>query len=192
MTTPSPSRPAVVPPGYTTVTPWMITPDTARLLDFVHRAFDAEELARIPGPDGRIGHAEFRIGDSIVMAFDARPHWPPTPAFLRLYVADGDAVWQRAVDAGAEPLTRMVTHFWGDRGGRVRDQSAGQRVLDPDTPRGTHARRDPASRAITRVSASHGLRAEHRPTRATAPPTAMNPPASAPTKPPPRLPANRK
>lgn len=144
MTTPQCSAPSVVPPGYTTVTPWMITPDTAQLLDFVHRAFDAEELARIPGPDGGIGHAEFRIGNAIVMAFDARPEWPPTPAFLRLFVADGDAVWQQAVNAGAEPLTRMVTHFWGDRGGRVRDLQGNvywiQTRLEELTPEETQRR----------------------------------------------------
>jgi hypothetical protein len=70
-----------VPEGYHAVTPWIISRDTARLLDFVKEAFGAEEIARVPNEDGTIGHAEFRIGDSIAMAFDAREGWPDTPGF---------------------------------------------------------------------------------------------------------------
>ncbi len=69
-----------VPAGYHTVTPWIISRDTAPLLDFVTQAFGAEELGRVHGEEGRILHAEFRIGDSIVMAFDAGADWPDTPA----------------------------------------------------------------------------------------------------------------
>jgi pimeloyl-ACP methyl ester carboxylesterase len=82
-----------VPEGYYTVTPWIISRDTAQLLDFVKEAFGAKEIARIHNEDGTIGHAEFRIGDSVVMAFDAKEEWPDTPGFLRLYVEDGDAVY---------------------------------------------------------------------------------------------------
>jgi uncharacterized glyoxalase superfamily protein PhnB len=112
-----------VPDGYTTVTPWMISKDTAGLIDFLKRAFGAEELARVENPNGPgIGHAEVRIGDAVVMMFDVlSPEWPYTPAFLRLYLPDGDAAYQRAVDAGATPLHRMTEMFWGDRVGRVRD-----------------------------------------------------------------------
>ena len=110
-----------MPEGYFTVTPWIISADTAKLLDFVTRAFDAEELGRVVLENGAIGHAEFRIGDSIVMAFDARPEWPETPAFLRLYVEDGDAVHRQAVEAGATSVTEMTELAFGDRVGRVRD-----------------------------------------------------------------------
>jgi PhnB protein len=110
-----------VPEGYATVTPWIISRDTARLLDFVKRAFDAQELGRVHLEDGTIGHAEFRIGDSIVMAFDAREDWPDTPAFLRLYVEDADAMHRQAVDAGAISVTAMTELAFGDRVGRVRD-----------------------------------------------------------------------
>src|SRR5687767_14460624 len=110
-----------IPEGYTTVTPWIISRDTAGLLEFVSRAFDAVELARVVGEDGTIGHAEFRIGDAIVMGFDAKPDWPDTPAFLRLYVEDPDGTFRRAVDAGAAPVTEVTHLFWGDRVGRVRD-----------------------------------------------------------------------
>ena len=95
--------------------------DSARLIDFLTAAFGAEEIARVVGEDGSIGHAEVRIGDSVVMMFDAKPHWPDTPAFLRLYVADGDAVFQQALRAGATSVTEMTHLFWGDRVGRVRD-----------------------------------------------------------------------
>jgi PhnB protein len=110
-----------VPDGYGTVTPWIISRDTARLIDFVVEAFGATEIARVVGDDGTIGHAEVRIGDSVVMAFDARPDWPDTPAFLRLYVEDGDEVFRRALAAGATTVTELTELFWGDRVGRVRD-----------------------------------------------------------------------
>jgi len=110
-----------VPAGYHTVTPWLISRDTARLLDFVTAAFGAEELARIPDDSGGIGHAEARIGDAVVMMFDAPPGWPETPGFLRLYVADGDDAFRRAIAAGATPVTEMTLLAFGDRVGRVRD-----------------------------------------------------------------------
>ena len=110
-----------VPEGYHTVTPWIISRDTARLLDFVREAFGAEEIARVHNEDGTIGHAEFRIGDSIVMAFDAKEEWPDTPSFLRLYAEDGDAAYWRALEAGATSVTEMTDLFFGDRVGRVRD-----------------------------------------------------------------------
>jgi len=110
-----------IPAGYRTVTPWIISRDTGRLLSFMEQAFGAEEIARVYNEDGAIGHAEAKIGDSIVMAFDAREEWPPTPCFLRLYVDDGDAVYQRALSAGATPVTEMTSLFFGDRVGRVRD-----------------------------------------------------------------------
>jgi len=119
--TPKPARSPRVPEPYGTVCPWIISRDTAKLLDFVKAAFDAQELGRVVSEDGSIGHAEFFIGESVVLAFDARPHWPPTPAFLRLYVADADTTFEQAVRAGAEPVTTLADMPWGDRAGRVRD-----------------------------------------------------------------------
>jgi PhnB protein len=115
------TRIQTVPDGYGTVTPWIIAKDTPALLDFLARAFDATELARVPNDDGSIGHAEVRIGDSVVMMFDGHPSWPDTPAFLRLYVEDGEATFRQAIAAGATEVTRMTEMFWGDLGGRVRD-----------------------------------------------------------------------
>jgi uncharacterized glyoxalase superfamily protein PhnB len=71
-----------IPEGYRTVTPWVVSRDTAQLIGFVTKAFGGEEIARVPNATGGIGHAEVRIGDSIVMMFDAGPDWPDTPAFL--------------------------------------------------------------------------------------------------------------
>jgi uncharacterized glyoxalase superfamily protein PhnB len=118
-TTPRRARP--IPEGYRTVTPWIISDDTAGVIEFVTAAFGAQELARVYGEDGRIGHAECSIGDSVVMLFDARNHWPATPSFLRLYVEDGDTVFRQALNAGATAVTEMTTLFFGDRVGRVRD-----------------------------------------------------------------------
>lgn len=110
-----------IPDGYTTVTPWIISPDTGALIDYLTAAFDASEIARVVGDDGAIGHAEVRIGDAIVMMFDSPKDWPATPAFLRLYVPDADATFQRAVAAGGTPVTEVTHLAFGDRIGRVRD-----------------------------------------------------------------------
>jgi uncharacterized glyoxalase superfamily protein PhnB len=109
------------PAGYGAVTPWIISADSVRLIEFITAAFGGQELARMAGPDGGIGHAEVRVGDSVVMMFDARDGWPDTPAFLRLYVADADATYQQALAAGASPVTEVTGLFFGDRVGRVRD-----------------------------------------------------------------------
>jgi PhnB protein len=110
-----------IPDGYTTVTPWLISRDTPRLIDYVTDAFGAVELGRVTGVDGRVEHAEIRIGDSVVMLFDSAPGWPPTPGFLRLYVEDADETHRRAVAAGGTSVTKMTHLFFGDRVGRVRD-----------------------------------------------------------------------
>ncbi|KQL46373.1 extradiol dioxygenase [Brevibacillus choshinensis] len=110
-----------IPEGYRTVTPWIISRDTTRLIAFVKEAFHAYDDNRVYNEDGTIGHAEVRIGDSVVMMFDAKEEWPDTPSFLRLYFEDGDAVYQQALQAGATPVTEMTTLFFGDRVGRVRD-----------------------------------------------------------------------
>jgi PhnB protein len=110
-----------IPEGYHAVTPFVISPDTDRFLQFMKDAFGAEETGRVVGDDGRIGHAEARIGDSVVMAFDAKPGWPDTPAFLRIYVENGDDTLRKALAAGGSTVTEMTNMPWGDRIGRVRD-----------------------------------------------------------------------
>ncbi|MFD4375841.1 VOC family protein [Streptomyces sp. NPDC058486] len=110
-----------VPEGYTAVTPWIIGADTAGLIDYLERAFGAEDLGRFVMEDGTVGHAELRVGDARIMAFDSPPDWPPTPAFLRLYVDDARAVHRRAVEAGGTSVTEVTHLSFGDLVGRVRD-----------------------------------------------------------------------
>lgn len=110
-----------IPAGYQAATAWIISADTARLLEFVARAFDGKERARLKNERGGIDHAEFQIGDTILLAFDSQHDWPDTPAFLRLYVDDADRVFRQAVEAGATPVTKVTRLAFGDRVGRVRD-----------------------------------------------------------------------
>jgi uncharacterized glyoxalase superfamily protein PhnB len=109
------------PDGYTTVAPWIVTDDSGALLDFVTAAFDGEELGRVPLQDGTIGHAEIRIGDTVVLAFDRRDGWPAMPSLLRVWVPDADAAMARAVELGGRIVTEASTSAFGQRGGRVRD-----------------------------------------------------------------------
>jgi uncharacterized glyoxalase superfamily protein PhnB len=115
------AKPDPIPDGYGTVTPWIVGKDTARLIEFIEAAFGGEELGRVENPPGTIGHAEMRIGTSIVMMFDT-PFKVDTPAMLRLYVPDAEAVLQRAVEAGATVVTPVTdVQAWGDRVARLRD-----------------------------------------------------------------------
>lgn len=111
------------PAGYGTVTPWIIARGVDGLIKFLEKAFDAVEIkgSRVYSQDGIKGHVEVTIGDSIVMLFDSLQNWPDTPAFFRLYVEDADAVYQKALAAGATSVTQVTELFWGDRVGRVRD-----------------------------------------------------------------------
>ena len=110
-----------VPEGYHTVTPFIIAKGAAQLLDFMAAAFGAVELARVPAENNTIGHAETKIGDSIVMTFDSKPDWPETPAFIRLYVEDCDTTYEQALKAGGISVTVPTNMPWGDRGCRVGD-----------------------------------------------------------------------
>ncbi len=116
-----PHQTDTTPAGYTTVAPWVVTDDTGAFLDFVTYAFEGEELARVATEDGLIGHGEIRVGDTVVLAFDRRPDWPVMPSLLRVFVADADAVFARAVTAGAAVVTALDNNAFGQRGGRIRD-----------------------------------------------------------------------
>lgn len=120
MTAANPSI-STVPSGYSSVSPWLITRDTNALFEFITAAFGAEEIDRVVGEDGTIGHAEARIGDSVVLAFDSRPHWPETPSYLRLYTHDADAAFHAALAAGATAVSVLDNSAWGDRGARIQD-----------------------------------------------------------------------
>jgi uncharacterized glyoxalase superfamily protein PhnB len=130
------------PASYRTVTPWVITPDTAAMIEFCCEVFDAEEITRVHGEHGRVDHAEIQVGDSIVMLFDSRPGWPQTPAFLRVFVEDADAVQARAVAAGGTSLTAVTERFFGDRIGRIVDPFGNiwwiQSPVEDETPDAMH------------------------------------------------------
>ncbi|HZE37354.1 MAG TPA: VOC family protein [Stackebrandtia sp.] len=110
-----------IPEGYTTVTPWVISRDTRALFAFIAEAFGGDSETIMADEGGRVEHAEIRIGDAIVMAFDAPDSWPATPAFLRLYVPDARATFARAIAAGAAPITEPTALFFGEIVSRVRD-----------------------------------------------------------------------
>ncbi|MEV6303151.1 VOC family protein [Actinoplanes sp. NPDC051861] len=111
-----------IPGGKSTVTPYVAARNAARFLEFAEEVFETGKAMRVLNEDGTIGHAEIRIGDSVVMVFDSRPEWPDTPALLSVYVDDADAVIARALDAGATLLTEIRTSgIVGDRGGRIVD-----------------------------------------------------------------------
>lgn len=109
------------PDGYHAITPYLVVSDAARLIAFLTEAFGGRETERLDAPNGRIAHAEMRIGDSVVMLGEARDGHKARPCMLYLYVDDADAVWQRAVDAGATPGESPQDQFYGDRSGNVID-----------------------------------------------------------------------
>lgn len=112
---------STTPAGYTSVAPWVVTENTGALLDFIARAFDGEELARVATEDGSIGHGEIRVGDTVVLAFDRRPEWPAMPSLLRVWVPDADEAFARALAAGATVVTELGDSAFGQRGGRIKD-----------------------------------------------------------------------
>lgn len=115
-----------VPEGYHTVTPYLVAADVRGLLEFVTKAFDAEVRFQMPRPDGGIAHAEFRIGDSMIMCGQAGGEHPPFPAMLYLYVPNVDAVFGKAIAAGATALRPVADQFYGDRSGGVLDPFGNQ------------------------------------------------------------------
>lgn len=110
-----------IPQGYGTVTPYLIVPDAAAQIDFLRAAFGAEETGRFADPDGRVMHASVTIGDSAVMLGEATDEWKPMPCVLHLYVEDTDAVYARAIAAGARSLREPADQFYGDRMAGVED-----------------------------------------------------------------------
>jgi PhnB protein len=118
-----------IPDGYHSVTPYLVVKDAARAISFYERAFGAKQLVRMPEPDGRIGHAELRIGDSRVMLADEFPEMGArgphsiggTPVTIHLYVEDVDAVVASAVAAGARIDRPVADQFYGDRSGKLTD-----------------------------------------------------------------------
>ena len=117
------------PDGYHTVTPYLRCRGANEALEFYKRAFGAEEVVRMPGPDGKLMHGEIRIGDSFIMLGEENLAWHmPSPTSLggsgsgvHLYVPDADAAFARAVAAGAKVTMPLEDAFWGDRYGKLVD-----------------------------------------------------------------------
>ena len=122
-------KPKPIPEGYHSVTPYLIVKDAARAIEFYKKAFSATEMVRMPGPDGKIGHAEIKIGDSPVMLADEAPQMGHrsaeslggSPVSVLVYVDDADSVFNQAVAAGAAVERAMADQFYGDRMGSLKD-----------------------------------------------------------------------
>jgi PhnB protein len=123
-----PTKSDTVPAGYHTVTPYLVVEGAAAAIDFYKKAFGAQEIMRLEH-NGRIGHAEIRIGDSPIMLADTVAEmgyrgpkaFGGTPVSLMIYVPDSDAVFKRAIEAGAEALHPVQDQFYGDRTGTLTD-----------------------------------------------------------------------
>ena len=133
-----------VPEHLRTVTPRLVVHDGSAAIEFYRAAFGANELReRFTGPDGAVIHAELRIGDAVVMITeetgDAAPARPPealgghVTAIMATYWEDVDAIWHRALAAGAEVLFPLADQFYGERGGRLRDPFGHQWMLSQRT-----------------------------------------------------------
>jgi PhnB protein len=118
-----------IPDGYHTVTPYLVITDAGKAIEFYKEAFGAAEYMRLATPDGKVMHAEIKIGDSPIMLCDEYPDWDAlspltiggTAVSIMLYVEDVDRVVERAVAAGAKLLMPVADQFWGDRCGTVSD-----------------------------------------------------------------------
>ncbi|HEY1677568.1 MAG TPA: VOC family protein [Candidatus Sulfotelmatobacter sp.] len=118
-----------VPEGYHTLTPFLTVRDAERAIEFYKNAFGAESRGIMKGPDGKVMHAELKIGDSIIMMSDEFPDFGSvspeklggSPMGLHIYVPDVDASFDRAVKAGAQVEMPVMDQFWGDRYGRLKD-----------------------------------------------------------------------
>ena len=118
-----------IPEGFHTLTPHLVVRGAADAIEFYRKAFGAEEIRRMPGPDGKLMHAELNIGDSRLMLADEFPDWGAvgpesiggSPVTLSLYVEDCDAMFNQAVGAGATVRMPLADQFWGDRYGQLTD-----------------------------------------------------------------------
>jgi PhnB protein len=118
-----------IPEGYHSVTPYLYAKGAAQAIEFYKKAFSATERMRIAHPDGRVGHAEIQIGDSIIMLADEFPEIDArspqslggSPVSIHLYVDDADTMFNRAVAAGARVKRPLADQFYGDRLGGIED-----------------------------------------------------------------------
>jgi PhnB protein len=118
-----------IPEGYHSITPHLVVRNADQAIEFYKRAFDAKELYRMPTPDGKVMHAEIKIGNSMLMLVDEFPQWNcmgpqslgGSSVTIHLYVEDADALFVQAREAGAAVKMPIEDTFWGDRFGKVTD-----------------------------------------------------------------------
>ena len=118
-----------IPEGYHTATPYIICKGASDAIAFYKKAFGAVEVMRMAGPDGKIGHAEIKIGDSHIMLADEHPamniyspqHYGGSPVAVLLYVENADSTVNKAVGAGAKIIKPLKDEFYGDRAGMISD-----------------------------------------------------------------------
>jgi PhnB protein len=125
------SKVSHIPQGYNSITPYLIIKGAAQAIEYYRKVFDASEVFRMDGPDGKVGHAELKIGDSRIMLADENPsigqgHTSAasigaSPVSLYLYIPDVDRVVERAAAAGAKILKPVQDQFYGDRSGFIQD-----------------------------------------------------------------------
>jgi PhnB protein len=118
-----------IPEGYRSITPYLIIKGAARAIEFYKQAFGATEVMRFPGPDNTIGHAELRLGDSVIMLADEMPNgqyrspdaFGGSPVSLMIYIEGVDQVFARALSLGAKQIRAVEDQFYGDRSGNLVD-----------------------------------------------------------------------
>jgi PhnB protein len=112
-----------IPEGFHTITPYLVVRNASGLIEFMKKAFGAQEIFCMRSPDGIVQHGEIRIGDSIIELGEASEQYPPMPCMLHMYVEDADVVYRRALEAGATSNREMRDECYGDRTGGVTDPS---------------------------------------------------------------------
>jgi PhnB protein len=120
-TTGGPMSASYKPEGYNSVSPYLIVDGAARTIEFLQRAFGAVELRRFPDSSGKVVHAEVRIDDTVVMLADSAEGWPPVPSHVHVYVRDVDAIYKRALEAGASSIQEPVKKEDEDKRSGVKD-----------------------------------------------------------------------
>ena len=113
-------------PGFATVTPYLMVEDAQNLLAFLEAVFQATVASREDTPEGKIQNAEIRLGDSVLELAEARDRWGVATAALHVYVPDVDAVYDRALKAGATSIHQVMDMSYGERAGGFKDASGNQ------------------------------------------------------------------
>lgn len=110
-----------IPDGFHTITPYFVTKNSRGFIEFLKKAFNAECVSISEAPDGKVMHAELRIGDSMMMLSEASERYPAVNSLIYLYVKDTDVLYKQSIEAGAESIMEPADQFYGDRNAGVKD-----------------------------------------------------------------------